>query len=111
MGKILVVDDDHTVLFMLEEVLRDAGHDVVASAHAGDSLDLLEGVDAAIVDCHMPGTGGVDLVSQMHERNAALPVILLTAQSSAQAEADARSAGAFDAMTKPVDIDELSSVL
>jgi DNA-binding NtrC family response regulator len=111
MGKILVVDDDRGVLFMLEEVLREGGHDVVAAFNADETLERLDGVDAALVDMHLPGTSGVALAARIRECNAALPVILLTADSSPAIDVDARRAGAFDVMTKPVDIDELWQTL
>jgi DNA-binding response OmpR family regulator len=111
MGRILVVDDDHTVLFMLAEVLNDAGHDVVTTSSADETLNLLVGVEAALVDMHMPGTNGVKLIARIREHNAVLPVILLTADSPAKAHIHARASGAFDVMTKPVDIDELSALV
>ena len=111
MGKILIVDDDRSVVFMLAEVLRDAGHDVVTTLAAEEALGLLQGVDAALVDLHMPGDGGAVLVQRIHERDASLPIILLTGDARPSMHEVARSLRVVEVMTKPLDIDELVAVL
>jgi len=111
MGRILVVDDDQSVVFMLAEVLRDAGHEVLTSLSAEGTLALVADVDAALVDLCMPGVGGVTLTRRIRELKASLPVILLTADASAKVSDDATAAGAFGVMTKPVDIDDLSAAI
>ena len=111
MAKILVVDDDPGVLFMLGEVFRDAGHEVVTTLDPEETLSLLPGVDAALIDLHMPGIDGVHLVARIRDRDAGLPVILLTGGSPSAARAQARQSGAFDVMIKPVHIDELAQLV
>ena len=95
---------------MLAEVLRDAGHDVVTTLTAEDAIDLRTGVDAALIDLHMPGEGGAALVRRIHERNPALPIVLLTGDSRPSVREVARSLRVSEVVTKPLDIDDLAAV-
>lgn len=115
MSRVLVVDDDRSVVFMLTEVLRDAGHEVVAASSSEQALSLSTNIDAALVDLHLPGECGKALIRRLRERHATLPVILLTGDRR-HAEPDATSPSSDAAsehcvLTKPFDIDELSRVL
>jgi DNA-binding response OmpR family regulator len=110
MSKILVIEDDRSVVFMLSEVLREAGHEVVTSVESDETLTLVDGVDAVLVDLHLPGLSGAKLIGLIRERRS-VPVIVLTAGRADHLHAEARCAGAFDVMTKPVDIDVLSAAI
>jgi DNA-binding response OmpR family regulator len=96
---------------MLTEVLRDAGHDVVAAYNGEQALSLLAGVDAALVDLHLPGECGEALIARLREARATLPVILLTGDVRRSRPATAGPLRALDVMIKPLDIDELAKVL
>ncbi|HEX2671225.1 MAG TPA: response regulator [Polyangiaceae bacterium] len=110
MGRVLLVDDDPTVLFMLTEMLRDAGHEVLAADTSAGALSLSTDLDAALVDLNMHGECGQALIARLRERQPALPVILLTGQARQLGAVDDLSAG-VELMHKPLDIDELAQVL
>jgi|HubBroStandDraft_6_1064221.scaffolds.fasta_scaffold61917_2 two-component system response regulator AtoC len=111
MGRILVVDDEPAVLFTLREVLADRGHDPVTATGGREALGRLDGVEAVITDLAMPGMDGLALLAAIRERDAALPVVLLTAHGSEKVAVQAMKAGAYDYATKPFDIDELVVVV
>lgn len=115
MSRVLVVDDDRSVVFMLTEVLRDAGHEVIAASNSEQALTLATGIDAALVDLHLQGECGQALIRRLREDHATLPVILLTGdarpQSSAAWPSQLDATTGLDIMTKPFDLDELSRVL
>lgn len=116
MCRVLVVDDDRSVVFMLTEVLRDAGHEVIAASTSEQALTLSAGIDAALVDLHLQGESGETLIGRLREHRATLPVILLTgdarrAGGSAASNRGSDPATGVDIMTKPLDIDELAHVL
>jgi CheY-like chemotaxis protein len=111
MGKILVVDDDPSVVFLLGEILRGSGHTVVSTLNACEALGLLDGVDTVLVDLHMPGQGGASLIPRIRAQKTDLPVILLTADAPARARAVAEAVGAFAVIPKPLDIDALSELI
>ena len=111
MGRVLVVDDEPGVLFTLKEVLLDRGHEVITAASGREALARFEGVEAVISDLSMPGMDGLELLRALHERDAALPVVLLTAHGSEKVAVAAMKAGAYDYATKPFDIDEILIVV
>jgi CheY-like chemotaxis protein len=109
MSRVLVVDDDRSVVFMLTEVLREAGHEVVAASTSEQALTLAVGIDAALIDLHLQGECGEALIARLREQHATLPVILLTGDSR-HGKPGPRTPS-LDVMTKPLDIDELARVL
>jgi DNA-binding NtrC family response regulator len=111
MGKILLVDDEPSLLFTLQEVLNESGHLTVSAASAADGLSLLEGVDAVLTDLQMPTMDGLSFLRAIRERDPTLPVIVLTAHGSEKLAVHAMKAGAFEYLTKPFDIDEVTLVV
>jgi DNA-binding NtrC family response regulator len=111
MAKLLCVDDEAGVLFMLREVVTDRGHEAVTARSGAEALTKLEGIDGVITDLSMPGMDGLELLKAIHERDASLPVILLTAHGSERVAVSAMKSGAYDYLTKPFDIDEMGVVL
>jgi two-component system response regulator AtoC len=111
MGKVLLVDDEPAVLFTLREVLADRGHEPITAASGREALTKLEGAEAVVTDLSMPGMSGLELLAAIRERDASLPVVLLTAHGSEKVAVAAMKAGAYDYATKPFDIDELLVVV
>jgi DNA-binding NtrC family response regulator len=110
MGRILLVDDDPSVLFALSEVLTSSGHDVVTADNGADALTNLDGGDSfgmVVTDLGMPGMNGLELLERVRARDAALPVIVITAQGSERAAVDAMKRGAYDYLAKPFDNSEV----
>jgi DNA-binding NtrC family response regulator len=108
---ILVVDDEPSVRFMLEEALGDRGHRVIAVADAEAALARLDDADVVLTDLAMPGTDGLGLIAAIRERDTTLPVVLLTAHGSERVAVQAMRAGAYDYLAKPFDLEELAIVL
>ena len=107
MGRVLIVDDDPSVLFALSEVFG-SRHDVLTASGGAEALAHLDGgaaVGVVVTDLAMPGMTGLELLEQVRARDAALPVIVITAQGSERAAVDAMKRGAYDYMTKPFDND------
>ncbi len=111
MARVLLVDDEPGVLFTLTEVLEERGDEVVTATSGQAALELLEGVEAVVTDLAMPGMDGLKLLGALHEREPALPVIVLTAQGSERTAVSAMKAGAHDYLRKPFDIDEVGLVV
>jgi DNA-binding NtrC family response regulator len=111
MGRVLVVDDDPSMLAALSALLRSAGHEVVVAQSGKDALGLLDGgIEAVVTDYSMPAMNGVELIQIIQQRDETLPTILLTAHGSESVEVRAMKAGAYQYVTKPIDIENLSLV-
>ncbi|WP_242342143.1 sigma-54-dependent transcriptional regulator [Anaeromyxobacter terrae] len=111
MARLLLVDDDPPVLYALKELVRSLGHEPVLARSGKEALERLEGVDAVVTDYAMPEMDGLALVQAIREQDEALPVVLLTAQGSERVAVRAMKAGAYEYVTKPYDIEEMSLVI
>ncbi len=105
--RILVADDQQANRTVLCRILERAGHRVQEATDGEQALDMLESdaIDLAVVDMHMPRFTGLDVLRQLRYMQAGgrqTPVIVLSADATAQAERDAVQAGAPAFLTKPV---------
>jgi two-component system response regulator AtoC len=112
MARVLVVDDDPSMLSALDALLRSSGHEAVVARSGKEALALVDGgIEAIVTDYSMPEMNGVELIQVIQQRDETLPSILLTAHGSEMIEARAMKAGAYQYVTKPVDIENLSLVV
>jgi DNA-binding NtrC family response regulator len=107
-GRILVVDDDPTMVFALEEIIGERGHATVSASSGPEALSKLCEVEVVITDLQMGGMNGVELLRAIREQDDTLPVIILTAHGSEKAAVLAMKAGAYDYLTKPFNVDEVA---
>ncbi len=111
MARLLFVDDEPAMLFALQRLAEKLKHEPVLARSGAEALSKLEGVDAVITDYSMPEMDGVQLVQGIRERDESLPVILLTAHGSERVAVRAMKSGAYEYVTKPFEIDEISLVI
>lgn len=110
---VLLVDDDPGLLQLLEIRLESFGYSTLSASSGSEALNLLETqkVQAVITDLRMEPMDGIELFTQVHDRWPGIPVIMLTAHGTIREAVDATLKGAFAFLTKPVNKDELQSVL
>jgi two-component system response regulator GlrR len=103
--RVLVVDDDPALLRLLSMRLSSAGYEVAVVESGEKALARMPIVKPHLVitDLRMDGMDGMALFDQIHQRNQALPVIILTAHGSIPEAVDATSRGVFGYLTKPFD--------
>lgn len=111
MALILIADDDPLVTDIVRHTLGARGHVVGTVDNGTDALRAAETKrpDLVILDCSMPGLGGVDVLRRIKvsAKCFATPVLMLTVRSSYQDEEIAFRAGADDYLCKPFDPAEL----
>jgi DNA-binding NtrC family response regulator len=109
-GRILVIDDDLALGELLDEDLSRRGHQVWARQSVADAREILheQEIDIVLTDLNMPGTSGIDFCAEVNENRPDLPVVIMTAFGSLETAIAALRAGAYDFVTKPVDLDLLS---
>jgi len=107
--KILVVDDETSILNTLSILLRGEGFDVETMQSGREALDRFDEIapDIVLSDVRMPGVTGVDVLTAVRERDPETPVILMTAQASLQTAVQAVNQGAFYYLQKPFSNAEL----
>ena len=106
---VLIVDDDPSILEVLDVRLAANGYKTITATTAEEGLEKLsdQGVDLIISDMRMPGIGGMGLLSRVTNEWPGLPVMLLTAFGTIPDAVSAVKDGAVDYMTKPFDGEEL----
>lgn len=110
---ILVVDDDKNHRTMLKLNLRKAGFKVIEVSDGEEVIPVLKkkSVDVILLDLKMKRMGGLTTLSALQQAGITLPVVVITAFSSVESAVKAMKRGAFDYITKPVDIQELKLTL
>ncbi|MDW7759649.1 MAG: sigma-54 dependent transcriptional regulator [Acidobacteriota bacterium] len=113
MERLLVIDDEKSILDLLTAVFKKEGYSVKTAFSAPRALDLLEreSFDLVITDIKMPGMSGMDVLARVKERTPDMPVILITAFGSIAQAVEALKAGALDYIVKPFDIEELKIIV
>lgn len=109
-GDILIIDDDRALCDLLEEDLSRRGYRVRAALNVISARDMLhqQEVDVVLTDLNMPGISGIEFCAELHANRPDLPVVIMTAFGSLETAIAALRAGAYDFVTKPVDLDLLA---
>ena len=110
---ILVVEDDSAMADMVKLALRGADMRVslADSVSAGWSILQDEDIDAVLTDLHLGSGRGVELAERLAEAGRETPVVVMTAFGSMDSAVAALRAGAWDFLTKPVELDEVVHVM
>ena len=108
-ARILVVDDEMDIRESLETLLQFEGYRVDMAATANDGAKALErsNYDLVLLDLMLPDRSGMELLHEVRQRDADLPIIMLTAYGSLEVAVNALKAGANDYLAKPWDNEKL----
>ncbi|AGC42313.1 sigma-54 dependent DNA-binding response regulator [Myxococcus stipitatus DSM 14675] len=112
-GRVLMVEDEREMRALLEKGLTRRGYAPVALGSADEALTRLatEDFDVVLTDLRMPGMDGLALCERIVLNRPDIPVIVVTAFGSLETAVAAIRAGAYDFVTKPIDVDALVLVL
>jgi DNA-binding response OmpR family regulator len=105
--RVLLVDDDRSVLEALGGVIEAEGFEVVRAANGHEALQKFrqQSMDIVLLDLNMPVKGGWDTFEGLTTINPLLPIVIITARSDAISEVSAK--GIASLMQKPLDIPSL----
>ena len=114
MAKLLVVDDEKNLRLVVQKEMTRQGHDVGCAEDGETAWAMLEEQDFDVVLCdiNMPRLDGMGLLRRTRERSLNPPeVIMLTGQATVESAIEAMKLGAYDYLTKPYRIGELSALV
>lgn len=115
MKRVLVVDDEDDMLWMLQRNLNKGMPDVeiLAASSGEEALSVLsdKSVNLVITDINMPGMNGLDLLIEINNRYPETGVIIMTAYPSSAYENEAMMSGSLRFIEKPFDINEMRSIV
>jgi len=111
--KVLLVEDDRSILLGIEKNLRFEGYEVVTAQDGPEALAMAQArpPDLAMVDVRMPGMDGVAVMRSLRASLPRLPVVLMTGYGTVQHALGAMKQGATDYVTKPFRVDAVRATV
>jgi CheY-like chemotaxis protein len=116
MASILVIDDERAVRESLAKILRREGHEVRTAASGEEGLRMWreQGAAVVILDIHMPGFDGIEMLVQLRALEPLLPVIVISGGDQTHTLGllgDAKLLGAVRALAKPFSLSEITAAV
>ncbi len=113
MTHVLIVDDEPSICWAFRECLTDEGFSVDIAGTAEQALVIAAQniPDVIVMDVRLPGMDGLKAMRHLRDKSVAVPVIIMTAFGSLKTAVDAIDGGAFDYLTKPIDLDKAVAVV
>jgi len=107
--RILIVEDEPTLLAQLQQAVQAAGHVVDAAGNGADAhwLGAVERFDAVVLDLGLPVMDGLSVLKRWRSEGHTMPVLILTARDNWYEKVAGMDAGADDYLTKPFHMQEL----
>ena len=107
--KIMIVEDEPSLVFTLRDTLENEGYEVFVSETGTNAMDMVRSVkpDLLILDVMLPGVSGFEICKQIREEKFTFPVIMLTARDQEIDKVTGLNIGADDYITKPFGVKEL----
>lgn len=111
--KILVVDDDRRIVKTTCDILKIKGHEAIAAYTGEEGVEMVktEAPDCVLMDIRMPGISGVEALRQMKVISPSLPVVLVSAYATGEVVDEAKRAGAYAVLSKPLNFQMVLSFL
>ena len=103
--RVAIVDDDQSVRRALARLLTASRFEAITFASGQEFLESLSigRPDFVVLDLHMPGMNGLDVLAALAEAGVALPVIMITGRASSESQARCVAAGAVAYLSKPLE--------
>lgn len=110
---ILVVDDESSQRMVLSGFLKEKGFNTFEAASGAEALEIIRNhfVDIVISDYKMPEMTGIELLKEAKQINPEIAFVIVTAFGTIENAVEAMKLGAYDYLTKPIDLDELEIIV
>jgi two-component system response regulator AtoC len=111
--KVLVVDDDEKILFAFKQLFKKEGYACAVAESGAEALKKLASEHPRIIfmDIAMPELDGLETLQRMKANDPAVPVIMITGHGTMQSAIKAIQLGAFDYLTKPLDVSKVRDII
>ena len=112
-GRILIVDDESSVLHTLTELLRDDGFEVSSASNGYEALKLIQRFtpDVVLLDIWLPGMDGIETLQALREVRTNVPVVIMSGHASIETAVKVTKLGAFDYLEKPLSSERVLSTV
>jgi len=111
--KILIIDDEKSIIDLLTIVFKKEGYSVLSSLSAPRGIELIdkEDFDLILTDIKLPQMSGMDILKHVMDKTPNTPVVMITAYGTLKQAVEAFKNGAVDYVVKPFDIEELKIIV
>src|SRR5205085_9228091 len=113
MPTLLVIDDEESVRYSFRRVFESDAVQVLTAATAAEGLEQVRqrAPDVVVLDLQLPDRSGLDVFRQIQADDPKRPVLFITAHGTTETAIEAMKRGAFDYLTKPLDLEQMTGVL
>ncbi|MGE5300941.1 MAG: sigma-54-dependent transcriptional regulator [Acidobacteriota bacterium] len=109
--KILVIDDDESIIWVIKKALEPTGYSVVSRTRLASGLRAIQERQVILLDLILPDGNGLEGLREIRSARPDAVVIMITAHAQMQSTITAMKEGAYDYLEKPFDIEELKIVI
>ncbi len=113
MKKLLVIDDDRTVLRLVQKAFHDAPIEIFTASTADAGMRLIheQRPDVLLLDILLPGSSGIELALQIRKLDSKLPIIFVTVSDDSGTAIEAMKLGAYEYLLKPLDVNAIQKLV
>ena len=110
---LLIIDDEAAQLESLKSFLKRREYEVLTASDGHEGFNLVQSnlIDVVLTDYRMPNWDGLTVLKNVKEFNPEIDVVVITAYGSVEDAVNIMKAGAYDYLSKPIDLDELENLL
>ena len=110
---LLIIDDEASQLESLKSFLKRRDYEVLTASNGHEGFNLVQSnlIDVVLTDYRMPNWDGLTVLKNVKEFNPEIDVVVITAYGSVEDAVNIMKAGAYDYLSKPIDLDELENLL
>ncbi len=110
---ILLVDDEESILTSIKSFLSRRGHEVLTASNGEEGINIVKNnvIDLVLSDYRMPIKNGLEVLKETKEINPSIDVVIITAFGNVDDAIDIMKNGAYDYLTKPIDLDILENLI
>jgi DNA-binding NtrC family response regulator len=111
--KILVIDDEKDIGWLFSKILKEEGYQVLIALNGHDGVATIkkEKPDLVILDLRLPGMDGIEILREIRRFDKDLLVVVLTGYETVKSAVEAMKLGAYDYLSKPVNIDKIKVLI
>jgi len=110
---ILLIDDEESIIASIKSFLLRRGHTIYTASNGQEGIDVIKSnvIDLVLTDYRMPIKNGLEVLKDTKEINPNIDVVVITAFGNVEDAIGIMKNGAYDYLTKPIDLDELENLI
>ncbi len=111
-GTVLIADDDKNIVFAFRKLFTELKWEVIEARDGEETLEKIDqySPDVIYMDIQMPGINGLEILTRLKQQDFDIPVVIITGYGTMQTAIDAVKSGAYEYITKPLDVERVRTL-